>query len=360
MNTMKIMHLLNHCGKANGHVNVSVDLACTQVRMGHTVGYGCANGDFLELLRNQNVHLYRIEQPHSGLVSFFQANWQLSKAIRDFRPDILHAHMAAQSVLVQPYRILGYKFVTTLHNEFDRSAWLMGLADRVIAVGQTGYDSLRRQGIPKARIHVIQNGPVGSPRLSSDFSPAELSHPAILTICGMHPRKGVGDLLQAFSHLRRTNPTPHLYLVGEGPMLQAYKDQAEQLGLNTFVHFLGFCDDPRPYLFASDIFVLASHADPGPLVIAEARNAGLPIIASAVDGIPAMLDEGEAGILVPPCQPNALADAMRRFLDDPELLMKYAVRAKQGAERFTVQRVCFEIEKVYIDLLNSQNSMESQ
>jgi len=348
---MRIMHLLNHCGKANGHVNVSVDLACAQARMGHVVGYGCAGGDFLELLRDAGVKLYRIEQPHRNLPDFLRANWQLLKAIRDFRPDVLHAHMAAQSVLAQPYRLFSYKLVTTLHNQFDRSAWLMGLAARVVTVSQTGYDAMRRQYVPKTRIRMVQNGSVGSARLPQDFSPAVLAHPAILTVCGMHPRKGIDDLLVAFSMLRVTNPDAHLYLAGEGPMLQTYKDRAAQLGLGASVEFLGFCEDPRQYLFAADIFILASHADPGPLVIAEARNAGLPIIASNVDGIPAMLDHGEAGLLVPPRQPAALAAALRRLLNDPVLLSEYAARAKKGVERFTVERVCCDMEKVYAELL---------
>ncbi len=348
---MRIMHLLNHCGKANGHVNVSVDLACTQARMGHAVAYGCADGDFLELLRGAGVRLYRIEQPHRNLPDFLRANWQLLRAIRDFRPDVLHAHMAAQSVLVQPYRLLGYKFVTTLHNEFDRSAWLMGLAGRVVTVSQTGYESMRRRGVPEECIHIVQNGSVGSPRLRPDFSLAELARPAVLTVCGMHPRKGIDDLLRAFAQLRLTNPEAHLYLAGEGPMLEAYKELAAQLGLGSSAIFLGFCDDPRQYLFAADIFVLASHADPGPLVIAEARSAGLPIIATNVNGIPAMLDYGEAGILVPPHQPEALAAALRRLLNDPALLRGYAARAKQGSERFTVERVCRDMEKIYAEML---------
>jgi glycosyltransferase involved in cell wall biosynthesis len=168
---------------------------------------------------------------------------------------------------------------------------------------------------------------------------------------GKHPRKGIGDLLHAFAQLRRSNPDAHLYLAGEGPMLDAYKALATELGVGDSAIFLGFCDDPRPYLFATDIFVLASHADPCPLVIAEARHAGVPIIASEVDGIPAMLDYGDAGILVPPSQPDVLAAALKRLLDEPALRRDYAARAKRGAERFTVERVCRDMEKIYADLL---------
>ncbi|MDE2391967.1 MAG: glycosyltransferase, partial [Rhodospirillales bacterium] len=169
--------------------------------------------------------------------------------------------------------------------------------------------------------------------------------------CGMHPRKGVVDLLHAFASLRSGNPEAVLYLAGEGPMLQDYKDLAEELGLGASAVFLGFCDDPRQYLHAADIFVLASHADPGPLVIAEARYAGLPIIATDVDGIPAMLDDGKAGMLVPPRQPEVLAKALAQLLNDPALRQDYAARAKQGAERFLVERVCRDMETIYGELL---------
>lgn len=353
---MRIMHLLNHCAKGNGHVNVSIDLACTQARMGHTVGLCCAHGDFLDLLRDTGIYLYRVEEPHHNIPDFFRANWQLNRAIRAFRPDVLHAHMAAHSVLMQPYRLAGYKTVTTLHNEFDRAAWLMGLAHRVVTVSKSGYDAMHRRGVPIARLRYVQNGSADSPRLRRDFSVAALSRPAILTVCGMHPRKGIADLLQAFFDLHHTNPDAHLYLAGEGPMLEEFKQLAAGFGLDNSVTFLGFCDDPRQYLFSADIFVLASHADPGPLVIAEARNAGLAIIASAVDGIPAMLDDGEAGILVPPRRPDVMAAAMRRLLDEPSQLQHYATRAKLGAERFRVERVCLDMEKIYAELISDTRS----
>ena len=348
---MRIMHLLNHCNKANGHVNVSVDLACCQVRMGHTVGYGCAGGDFESLLQEAGIQLYRIEQPHRSMTGFLRANRQLWLALSDFRPDVVHAHMAAQSVLMQPYRPLGYPLVTTLHNEFDRSAWLMSLADRVVTVGKTGYNAMRRRGTPSEKLHLVENGPVGSPRLKPNFRSASMLHPAILTVCGMHPRKGVVDLLNAFSILMQTHPEATLYLAGEGPMLRQYKMLATSLGIRQSTFFLGFCEDPREYLAEADLFVLASHADPGPLVIAEARAAGLPIVATAVDGIPAMLDYGEAGVLVPPHRPDVIAEHLRTLLNDASLRQSYAARSQRGAERFYVERLCRDMERVYAELL---------
>jgi glycosyltransferase involved in cell wall biosynthesis len=348
---MRIMHLVNHCGKANGHVNVSIDLACTQAKMGHTVGYVCETGDYIDLLKSYGVTVFNAPEPHRSVLGFLRANVALARAIRKFRPDILHSHMAAQTVLLQPYRVLGYHVVTTLHNEFDRSARLMGMAGRVVAVGRTGYEQMQRYGVSVDKIRLVQNGTIGSPRLAPSFQVATLTQPALLTICGMHPRKGVIDLLEAFASVAGQFPTSALYLAGEGPMLEEYKQYAETLGLGARAIFLGYREDPRQYLAAADIFILASHADPGPLVIGEARHSGCAIIATDVDGIPAMLDGGAAGLLVPPRNPARLAEAITNLLNDPAMLADYKAKAANGAERFRVTRVCQDMESVYAELL---------
>jgi glycosyltransferase involved in cell wall biosynthesis len=348
---MRILHLANHCGKANGHVNVSIDLACTQARDGHIVGYACDRGDYITLLESYGVTVYHVAEPHRRLAKFLQANIDMWRAIRSFRPDVVHIHMAAQSVLLQPYRLLGYKTVTTVHNEFDRSVRLMGMASRVVTVSEHGRQLMTALGVSPKKIRSVLNGTIGSPRLPLSFTPADLAHPALVTVCGMHPRKGVIDLLHAFQTVAPRFPDAHLYLLGEGPMLDEYKALAVTLGLTGRAHFLGYCEDPRAYLAPADIFVLASHADPGPLVIGEARNAGCAVIATAVDGIPEMLDQGNAGILVPPKQPAAIAEAMTRLLSDPAELARYAGLAKQNAERFSVDRVCRDMDVVYGELV---------
>jgi glycosyltransferase involved in cell wall biosynthesis len=348
---MRILHLINHCRKANGHVNVSVDIACTQVRYGHTVAYSCADGDFISLLKDNGVNVFTVEEPHRTIKSFFLSQFQLWKAIREFRPEIIHVHMAAQSVLVQPYRLFGYNVITTVHNEFDRSVWLMGLATRVVTVSKAGYDAMLRRGFGKNRVRTVINGSIGSPRLPAKFSPVTIKKPAIITVCGLHPRKGVADLLKAFKHVKSNISEATLYVIGEGPMKNEYQELSRTLDLTDSVFFLGYRDDAREHLFAADIFVLASHADPGPLVIAEARNAGCAIVATDVDGIPEMLDFGAAGILVPPQQPEMIAAAIEGLLTDPMKLKQYQDLAKQNSERFTIDRVCDDLTKIYNELV---------
>jgi glycosyltransferase involved in cell wall biosynthesis len=350
LSDVRILHLANHCGKANGHVNVSVDMACTQAKNGHHIGYASSGGDFIGLMQDFGVEIFFIPQPHRSLTGYFRANLALARTLRQFKPDVVHIHMAAQSALMQPFRMLGYKTVTTVHNEFDRSAWLMGLATRVVTVSYAYAERLRNKGTARKRVRTVLNGSVGSPRLPAKFSPAQLEHPAILTVCGMHHRKGVPDLLRGFQIVHQEFPAARLYLTGEGPSLVEYQALAKELGIAEATSFLGFHHDPREYLYAADIFVLASHAEPGPLAIAEARGAGCAIVATNVDGIPEMLDHGAAGILVPPHQPESIAKALLQLLSEPETLAGYAAVAKQNTDRFTINRVCREMDDIYQEI----------
>lgn len=345
--SVRILHLANHCNRANGHVHVSVDMACTQVKQNHIVAYACSGGDYVELLQKNGVQVFFLPEPHRNFKKFFSALSQFYYIIKNFKPDVVHVHMAAQNALVQPFRLFGLKTVTTIHNEFDRSVRLMGFASRIVCVSKRGAAAMHRLGFPLSKIRVVTNGPVNSPRLPAAFKSASLQHPAVLTVCGMHHRKGVADLLHAFKLVLADHPEAHLYLVGEGPSRAEYEALAASLGLGGRAVFVGHLIDPRPYMLAADIFVLASHFDPGPLVVAEARHAGCAIVATEVDGIPEMLDDGLSGILVPPKQPDALARALKQLLSNQPEIERYAALAKKNVERFAIERVCWDTERVY-------------
>ncbi len=347
---MRILHLANHCGKANGHVNVSVDMACIQAKNGHQIAYGSSGGDFVPLMESYGITHFTISQPHRGIRNYLQANAQLYRALKSFRPDVVHIHMAAQSVLMQPFRLLGFKTVTTIHNEFDKSVWLMGLASRIVTVSTANAGRMQKRGFSRSKIRTVINGSVGSPRLPAEFKRADLQHPAILTVCGMHDRKGVSDLLQAFQMVLPNHPAARLYLAGEGPSQERYERLAQTLGISERCKFLGYQNDPRQFLYAADIFVLASHADPGPLVIAEARNAGCAMIGTNVDGIPEMLDHGAAGILVEPKKPEQIAKAIAQLLETPSAIQNYSNLARHNVERFTIDRVCREMDAIYEEI----------
>jgi glycosyltransferase involved in cell wall biosynthesis len=350
---MRIVHLLNHTQPSNGHVHVAVDLACVQSKMGHSVCVVSGGGVFDPLFAAYGVKHIVIDQKRtpSNLVT---AVCKLHSAVSSISPDIIHAHMPTSVGLAFLLRrFMKFKLVATVHNSFEKQAVIMGLADRVIAVSKAVAENMQRRGVRRTKLRVVLNGTIGSPRLSDRTPPAKiLDRPAITFVGGLHPRKGVADLIAAFKMIGAQVPDASLYLVGNGPCRQMYEELASRTGVGHRIHFCGFDPDPRPYLLGSDVFVLASHAEPGALVLVEAREAGCAIVGTSVDGIPEMLDYGKAGLLVRPGRPDLLANTITEVLTQPALLADMRVRARLNLEHFTVDRVSQECLSVYQSLLN--------
>lgn len=348
---MKILHILNHTGHANGHVCALVDLACSQSRAGHRVHVCSAGGDFDPLFAEYGVTHIRIDQSRKPVI-LAAALVRLRRLIREIRPDIVHAHMMTSAVLVAALRpFMGYKLVTSVHNEFERSAILMGLGQRVIGVSEAVSQSMIRRGISAGKIRTVLNGTLNSPRFPKPGPAARaLRHPAVTFVGGLHPRKGVDDLIRAFAIVAAARPDAHLYLIGSGPFREAYETLA-QAACPANVSFCGHFDDPRPFLLASDIFVLPSLAEPAGLVLSEAREASCAIVATNVGGIPEMIERGEAGILVPPRRPDRLAAEILKLIEDPSYLSEMRARSQTNLGRLALERVVAETDRIYQELL---------
>ncbi|MBH8565012.1 glycosyltransferase family 4 protein [Nostoc sp. CENA67] len=355
---MKILHITNHVQKiGNGIVNVAVDLACLQAKSGHDVAVASAGGEYEILLARHGVKHFQLNQSRQPL-NMIKAAWRYREIVQVFQPDIVHAHMMTGVVLAGVLRSgCPYNLVSTVHNEFQRSAILMGLADRVIAVSHAVADSMVRRGISKKKLRVISNGTLGSPRHRNlkDYQPLPLHRPAITTVAGMYTRKGIAELIEAFIKIAKDFPQAHLYLVGNGPDRSMFEAMVQKTTYSNRIHFEGFQPEPQRYMLASDIFVLASHCESFGLVLTEAREAGCAIIASDVDGIPETLDNRQAGILVPPKDSQTLAATLAQLLEDPEKLYKWQSRAQQNLERFSAARVNEDTLAIYRELIPNYN-----
>lgn len=349
---MRVIHILNHIKKiGNGIVNVAVDLACLQAALGYEVAVASAGGEYEQLLARYGVKHFEFNQEKKP-INLIKAAWRYRAIAHEFQPNIVHAHMTAGIVIAKVLKANSkYKLVSTVHNEFQRNAILMGWADRVIAVSKAVAQSMISRGIPENKLRVVANGTLLSPRTRpiQDYQAVSLQRPAITTVAGMSQRKGIAELIDAFSQL--DVPEAHLYLVGNGPDKEIFESQAQSTAARDRIHFTGFQPEPQRYLLATDIFVLASHREPFGLVIPEAREAGCAIVASNVDGIPEALDNGQAGILVPPADSKALAATLKQLLTDSNLLQKWKDRAKQNLDWLKVSRVNQETLAVYRELI---------
>lgn len=345
---MRILHLLNHTTQSNGHVHAAVDLACEQSRLGHAVAVASGGGDFDALLVRNGVDVFTIDHRRKA-ATLLRSAWALRRLVRAFSADIVHAHMMTSAVLAWPVcRLAGIPLITTVHNEFERSAILMGLGTRVIAVSAAVGASMRRRGIPAARLRVILNGTIGSARLAGrETAPVPLASPSILFVGGLHPRKGLADLFAAFDLVHRRHPQARLHIVGDGPFAQTYRDMVAGLSCGEAVRFEGSKADPFPWMRGADIFVLPSHADPAPLVLPEAREAGCAVVATQVDGIPELLEGGAAGVLVPARDPDALAAALSGLIAAPGAISHWRERSQYRIDHLRIARVARETLELY-------------
>lgn len=350
---MRILHILNHIREVgNGIVNVAIDLACLQAQAGHQVTVISAGGEYEKLLANYQVKHCLLNQTRTWR-SLVRVASQYRDIIQQEQPDIVHAHMMTGVVLAKALRLNArYRLIATVHNEFQRSAILMGLADRVIAVSHAVARSMHQRGIPRAKLSTIHNGTIGSPRQPPLLAcePLPLQRPAITTVAGLNHRKGIADLIEGFEQVAATVSMAHLYIVGEGPDRSQFEVQAKASPYAKRIHFEGFQSEPQRYLRSTDVFVLASRRDPFPLVLSEAREAGCAIVASRVDGIPEALDNGTAGQLVPPGDGAAIAAALKLLLEDSACLTHWQQKAQQNLENFGVVRMHKETFALYEDL----------
>ncbi len=345
---MRILHLLNHTEQSNGHVHAAVDLACEQSRLGHAVAVASGGGDFDKLLAHHGVETFAIDHRRQ-MIPLLKSSWALRRLVRTWRADIVHAHMMTSAVLAWPTcRLAGVPLITTVHNAFEKSAVLMGLGTRVIAVSAAVGASMRQRGIPAARLRIILNGTIGAARFAQrDLATVALASPSILFVGGLHPRKGLTDLFTAFDLVHRRHPAARLHIVGDGPFADSYRANVAELPCREAVRFEGSQRDPFSWMRGADIFVLPSHADPAPLVLSEAREAGCAVVATEVDGIPELLEAGKAGILVPARDPEALAAALSGLVADTRAIKHWREQSQNRIDHLKITRVVRETLDVY-------------
>ncbi len=351
---MRILHVLNELRDiGNGIVNTVVDLACRQSELGHEVAIASGGGGFVPLVESLGVRHFTIPQGPRPKIAL-GALLGLNALFRSWKPDIVHGHMltgAAIARLCQPF--YGYALVNTVHNEFSKAATLMGHANVMVAVSEENRERLVARGVPRRRTAVVRNGVIGGARRrGGDQLAPQLKHPAIVTIAGLFERKGIADVLQAFS-LLDADLGAHLYIVGDGPERAKLEMTAAILPGAGRIHFEGFQTNGRAYLQSADIFVLASHADPFPLVVPEAREAGCAIVGTQVGGITEALEDGARGILVPPKSPADLQAAFDKLLRDPALLKQWKTRAAENTAWLTVARMTKDYLDVYARALDA-------
>jgi glycosyltransferase involved in cell wall biosynthesis len=237
----------------------------------------------------------------------------------------------------------------------------VALSGRIVAVSNPLADQVSRDlGISRPRVAMISNG-VRAVQPERVTLRDELQlHPGdrlLVAVGNLYPVKGHQHVIDAVALLAARHPNLHVAIGGRGDLADSLAARARVQGIADKVHLLGLRSDVAAVLAAADIFVQPSLSEGLPLALLEAMFAGRAIVATDVGQVSVALADGEAGVLVEPGSPPALARAIDRLLTDPDLARELGARAYRRAfEEYDVSQMVRRYVGVYHDLLETRHA----
>jgi glycosyltransferase involved in cell wall biosynthesis len=222
------------------------------------------------------------------------------------------------------------------------------LTTKLICVSENDRQLALRSGVGhKNSLAVVRYGinniPVTTPNLLQQ-------PPRLIMVARFNEQKDQTTLLKAIAQLK--DDSIHLNLVGSGPSLESCKALAKSLGIENQVSFLGDRRDVPDLLAQSQIFILSTHYEGLPISILEAMRAGLPVVATSVNGIPEEVVDGKTGLLAPHQDVKALANALHILTNSPEIRQQMGKESREKFEQeFTVDRMITEIRAIYEEII---------
>ncbi len=296
---------------------------------------------FVSLLDSTGVEVETVESPPRA---FLRDRRGFREACGRRKPHVVHTHGYRADFCAGASRCDGASRVSTVHgftggrpkNRLYERLQLRALRhfDRVAAVSSPLVSKLRNAGLPPASIELVPNAWAGerAPLTRLEARQAlRLNDDAIVAgwVGRLSPEKGADLLLKAVSQL--SDPPVEVSLIGDGREEARLRRLARQLELVSRVHLHGRVSDAGSLFPAFDMFVLSSRTEGTPIVLFEAMATGIPIVATAVGGVPDVLSEAEA-LLVGPAVPSLLAAAIREVVDGPD---QAAARARAAKSRLS-------------------------
>jgi glycosyltransferase involved in cell wall biosynthesis len=272
--------------------------------------------------------------------------------VRRFQLDVVHCHDTAWRKCARACRIAQIPCVWTLHGYLkewlENGKWWMrrSARDTAFLVGvEPNVEQLIRETlqVDGAKVLHVVNGVPGAFVSNNGEVEWGVPVPSGARVVGMVSRlsrvKDPQTLIRAIHVVRQVVPDVHLVLVGRGELEEEIRCMIHQEQLEDCVHLLGYRQDIPHLLQAMDVFVLSSHSEGLSLAILEAMSAQRPIVATAVGGTPALLANGECGLLVPPGDVQAMAQAITELLTNKTKAEELARRARERfLQEYTIDR----------------------
>jgi len=305
-----------------------------------------------------------------------RATLAMYRMIRGSRPDIVHTHMAKAGTAGRlAARLARVPIVVhTFHGHTFHSYWgpvksaaflqiertLGAMTDRVIAVGDAQKADIAHYGVaPLTKIQTIPLGLEIEPMLEAERQRGRLraelgigaDRPLIGIVARLVPIKAHEVLLEAAPIIRAAVPESTFLIIGDGERRADLESLARQLGVADATRFLGWRDDMREVYADLDVVTLCSNNEGSPVALIEALAAARPVVSTRVGGVPNVVADGESGLLVPPRDPAAFAEAVIALLRDPGRAARLGQAGRKAVfPKHASTRLVQDVERLYLEL----------
>ncbi len=365
---MKVAHLDTGRTWRGGQAQALLLMSELNVR-GHEQLLLAPPGPLLEKARAAGFEVRRWDT-HGELDPW--ATWSARRALASIRPAVAHAHSAhAHALGVPAARWAGVPAVVVSRrvdflvrkNPFSRWKYAMPV-DRYLCISEGVRQAMLASGVRDERLRIVPSGV----DLEAVWAAGVKAAPAIRelaglppdaevlgTVASLAPHKNHALLLDAASAVVRTRPRAHFVWLGEGECRVALERQRAKLGLESRVHLMGFRPDALALLRQFDVFVLSSYLEGLCTSLLDAQALGVPIVATAVGGVPEVVRDGETGRLVRGLEPGPLAAAIIEALERPDLRATWTRHARSSVEAFGIAHTAERTLAAYREVLEARS-----
>jgi glycosyltransferase involved in cell wall biosynthesis len=298
--------------------------------------------------------------------------WPLFRALRRERIDVLHTHAFGPNAWGSLIgRWAGVPVVIAhehnwaftgraLRPVIDRELIARRAAAMIVVSEEARRRMIEVERIPPARLVLLPNGvralaPGDGRALRSDLG-IRSGDPVVGTVCIIRSEKALDVLVGAAALLKEDFPRLRLLIAGDGPDRARVAALAERIGLSGSIHMTGARTDVPDVLAAIDVAVICSDYEGSPRSVLEFMDAGKPIVATQVGGIPEVIEDGVHGVLVPPRDESALAAALAGLLEDMDRGREMGARARDHCRReLSLDRTVERLQELYEELHSRRN-----
>ncbi len=287
---------------------------------------------------------------------------QLYRAIKEFKPDVIHAHLRVMPYLLLPMLLNGtplrYYTVHSLADKENRHAMVrhvLAFSFRHCKVKPVAISEVCRKSIsqvyhlPQESIPCIYNG-IDIQRFArtSPYSGGDQGMVDFIAVGRLSPEKNYALMLAAFHRAHQKQANIRLIVLGDGGLRRELEDRCKSLALEGCVNLRGVTDDVEDHLHRAQVFLMSSDYEGLPVSVLEAMAAGLPIISTKAGGVVDVVENRGNGLLVDVGDEDGLAAAIERLARDPQLRAAFSQRSLQLAQKYSIEACAEGYLKLYM------------